>query len=181
MQRKIFSINRISKVRGDFNKLLALISLALGTACMQIMLSQIVAHASDSRISPESAATSDAFFGGIGTVFTYFLYSIPFVLIFLGIMNTVNDSATKRKTEQEMAYYASLSPEEKQEFNDKKMRKIERLGREADQMAEQCRQRDQYKEHQEFLRKMEEERVARENKIRDFKNRYGREPNSWDL
>jgi hypothetical protein len=32
---------------------------------MQIMLSPTVAQASDSRISPESTATSDAFFGNV--------------------------------------------------------------------------------------------------------------------
>jgi hypothetical protein len=129
MQRKIFSINRISKVRGDFNKSLALISLALGTACMQIMLSPTVAQASDSRISPESTATSDAFFNGlfgwISTIFTIFLCSIPVFLILGVLVGSIGTGNNKELTEVQ--------------------------------------------------------RFARENKIRDFKNRYGREPNSWEI
>jgi hypothetical protein len=39
MRRNILSVNRIPKFRSDFSKLVALTSLAFGTACIQIMMS----------------------------------------------------------------------------------------------------------------------------------------------
>jgi hypothetical protein len=177
--KKIFSVDHIPKVRINLNKLVTLISLAFGAACMQIILSPIVAHADRPRSEIEAENIQGAY---LTLIFSFFVLVVVF--IFAIWKQQANDSTIRRKEEQTMDYYASLSLEEKQKFINEEMREIERLerlGREDGQMAEQYKQRDQYKEHQEFLGKMEKERIERENKIRDFRNRYGREPNSWEI
>jgi hypothetical protein len=116
MQRKIFSINRISKVRGDFNKLLALISLALGTACMQIMLSPIFAQAATYNSDGKLAVGSGDGDKGGGD-YSSFYVAILMGLVFIGwiIYNVWVDKAADKRMEE---IYQSLPPELQLEYNE---------------------------------------------------------------
>jgi preprotein translocase subunit YajC len=183
MQRKIFSIERILKVRINLSKLVTLISLAFGTACMQIMLSPIIAHADRPRSEIEAENIQGAY---LTLIFSFFVLVVVFIFaIWKQQANEIDKQRSRtelKRLDKEIAELeAALTPEE---LHDSRRRSEESQRRIDARVAEDDRKRQeekQHKEHQEFLRNMEKERITRENKIRDFRNRYGRDPNSWEI
>jgi flagellar biosynthesis/type III secretory pathway M-ring protein FliF/YscJ len=174
MRRKFFSVNRIPKFGINLNKLIALISLAFGTACIQIMLSPIVARAEKSRA--EVAEENSAFL-------TLFSIIAVLLLVIFSIWSHLAKEDRERNDPVNRAINSvnsnpNLSQEEKTALHLKILQNAEEH---AGRMAEIYRQRDQNKENQELLVKIEKERIERDNKIRDFRNRHGREPNSWEI
>jgi hypothetical protein len=166
MQRKIFSVDRIPQVKNTLGKLAASLFLFIGTVSIQIIFTPSIVNAAQA-ISEEQREHDTR----VGWVIMASFIVVPILWCLISTM-------FKAKEDREgMQRFQSLSPEQQ-------MREINRLEREVaqeDRMAEQRRQHNQHRDHQEFLRNLEKERIARENKIRDFRIRHGREPNSWEI
>jgi hypothetical protein len=173
MQRKIFSVNpRIPQVTNKLGKLITFLFLFVTTVCTHIIFTANAASADDRVLSPEENQRGIA-------IFCLVFVGIPVAVIVISLLAAgANGQESKKREEQYMAYYASLSPEEKQRERAKTEQDIANISAQIAQIEHQEKQQN---DHQKFPREMEEERVARENKIRDFRNRRGREPNSWEI
>jgi sugar-specific transcriptional regulator TrmB len=88
------------------------------------------------------------------------------------------DEARKKERKER---YDALSPEDQREL-DRRNREFEReLEHTLQEINQEKQRKEQHKEHQHLIVKMEQDRIMRENKIRDFRNRHGREPSSWEI
>jgi hypothetical protein len=121
MRRKIFSINRIPKFRSNLNKLVALTSLAFGTACIQIMMSPYPIFAQGTTYNSSGNISSGLGNGDQGGSFPMpILIGLVAFLIGLGFVGWIiyNTRAHKAADQRMEEIYQSLTPELQSEYNE---------------------------------------------------------------
>jgi hypothetical protein len=193
MQRNILPLHpRISQVKSKLSKIATFSSLVIGIAYAQILLSPLASLAqstSSASDHPVGDFLAWIFLNCLKWLIIVFVFTaiLAWTLMWIqdtfyklfGIKSQYEIEEADRKEWQER--YDALSPEDQREL-DRSRREFKReLDHGLQEINREKQRKEQHKEHQQLIVKMEQDRIMRENKIRDFRNRHGREPSSWEI